>query len=96
MIRLENVEAEEFRRSHCDRIGMTHTCIGEIAIKPGVLLLDCKLCGTAFEELAQDMEIVDTARSIMHVLGWEWSKIEKDKQRRVLLELLRMKRMAKR
>ena len=95
MIHFENIEAEEFRRSHCDRRGETHNCIGEISIKPGLLILDCKLCGAAYEELVQDMETVNTARSICRILGFEWESIEETMRRRVLLEILRIRRMQK-
>lgn len=42
------LDAEAFRRTHCDnpeRRG--HKCMGKVTIAPGILLLDCILCGDA-------------------------------------------------
>ena len=37
--------AQTLRRSHCDRRGQEHECVGVVTIKRGEVCLDCPLCG---------------------------------------------------
>jgi hypothetical protein len=83
-------EAEVFRRSHCERPEASHQCIGEVSIKPGILMLDCKLCGQSFEQLAASMGVLDCAQVVCRVLGVRWHDILPAQQRQILLELHRL------
>ena len=37
--------AQALRRSHCDKRGAEHECVGQVTIKRGEICLDCPLCG---------------------------------------------------
>jgi hypothetical protein len=39
------IDAEAYRRRHCDSPERKHQCLGIITLKPGMVQFDCKLCG---------------------------------------------------
>ncbi len=86
------VEAEEYRRSHCERKEASHQCVGKVTIGPGLLLLECHLCGMANEELRKAMGLCDAARVICKVLGKTWEDLGVERQRQVLIELMALQR----
>lgn len=58
-------EAETFRRSHCERKGQEHVCVGVITIHPGVCMLDCTRCGTAIVSTVEAMNMLDAYESVV-------------------------------
>lgn len=55
-----DIQAEEFRRKHCDSPERYHQCVGVITLKPGMCLFDCKLCGQDFLSLEKAMDLLDS------------------------------------
>jgi len=85
---LKMVEAEEYRRSHCDRKQVTHQCIGKVTLAPGFMNLDCELCGMAHEIMDQEMDLCDAARTIARIFDLSWDELPDGKKKQVLIELL--------
>lgn len=50
---------EFLRRVHCDRRGQDHPCHGTTKVIPGMVILDCSLCGTCTESTKHLLDLSD-------------------------------------
>jgi len=53
------IDAELFRRRHCDSPEREHQCLGKITISPGLCRFDCPKCGEETVKLADAMDVLD-------------------------------------
>lgn len=53
------IDAEAFRRRHCDNRQYEHRCVGVITIKPGICMFNCQLCGEETVDLREAMDVLD-------------------------------------
>lgn len=86
-LNMPGLDAETFRRKHCDRIGMEHECHGQVTLIPGAMKLDCKLCGAACEDLQLEMGVLDACSRIAEVMGVDWNQLDVTTQKLVLIEI---------
>jgi hypothetical protein len=70
--------AMALRRSHCDRKGNEHECVGTVTIKRGCVALDCQLCGSAESIPGYDNRIADKLRVIFDAGGMDWESLAMD------------------
>lgn len=61
------VDAERFRRRHCDNPGGAHQCHGVVKISPGMCHFDCKLCGTEHVLTVNAMDQLDAIEHLAQV-----------------------------
>ncbi len=65
--------AQALRRSHCDRKGGEHECVGEMTIKRGTVCLNCPLCGPAEHIPGWDSRINDLLAGVFKQAGIDWN-----------------------
>lgn len=85
---LKDVQAEEFRQSHCDRKGQEHQCVGVATIERQGLSLDCRICGSRTETLENIQAIMDASKAVCSAAGVSFLSLPPEKRRLVMLELL--------
>lgn len=79
--------AEEMRQSHCDRKQMAHKCVGVMTIKPGVVCLDCEICGMDTKYMEESSALLERARAICRITGTDYDGLSNDQKRQLLLEI---------
>lgn len=70
--------AQALRRSHCDRKGSEHDCVGEVTIKRGEICLDCKLCGKGSEIPDWHGSIATALELVFEAAGISWQSLSID------------------
>lgn len=70
--------AMALRRSHCDRKGKEHECVGEVTIKRGCVYTDCQLCGKGQQFPGWDSRVADMLRVVFNSAGIDWDRLELD------------------
>lgn len=64
--------AQALRRSHCNRAGHEHECVGEMTIARGKVCLNCALCGPA-EHIPGWCSATDNVlRAVFSAAGINW------------------------
>lgn len=68
--------AQTIRRSHCDRSGREHECVGVVTIKRGEVCLDCPLCGVASDIPGWFSSRAEKVQAIFEAAGISWSSLD--------------------
>lgn len=78
--------AQAVRRSHCDRKGAEHECVGELTVRRGEVILNCPLCGPG--ELCEpwNQRAYESLRAIFAQAGVDFSALAKDAQNNAMAE----------
>lgn len=73
--------AQAFRRSHCDRKGREHECVGEVTIKRGHVCLNCPVCGPGdLNEPDWDFKVAGLLDGVFNAAGISWSSLSYERQ----------------
>ncbi len=77
--RTDGVE-QALRRTHCDRHGHEHQCLGVMTVTPDGVLLDCKLCGKGegpglIHGNFVTSEAWEVATRFSRAFGLDWEKL---------------------
>lgn len=72
--------AMALRKSHCDRDGKEHECVGEVTIKRGEVCLNCPLCGTGEHIDGWDALAARQLENVFHAAGIDWNSLTLDRR----------------
>lgn len=63
-------------RSHCDRKGHEHECVGEVTVKRGKVCLNCQLCGSGDQIPGWCSSTDEYCRRLFAAAGIDWDSID--------------------
>lgn len=72
--------AQTLRRSHCDRPGQGHECVGEVTIKRGIVCLNCTLCGKGEHMPGWNSNIAFELEGAFEAAGMDWRALNVEAQ----------------
>lgn len=72
--------AQTLRRSHCDRAGEDHECVGAMTVRRGEVCLDCPLCGKGEHTPGWNTFTADRLDMIFDAAGIRWDSMTTDAQ----------------
>ena len=91
---MANEVEQAIRRSHCDRKGHEHECVGTCTIGPSGVTLECPLCGTGDVSFGPreyvDSKFIEQAKWICEDMGIAWSSLATEFQVRLVERVKRM------
>lgn len=64
---MDDIVLQAIRKSHCDRKGMEHACVGTCSITPSGVRLECDLCGSC-DDVKTSLQS-DAAEAIRHIFS---------------------------
>ena len=72
--------AQALRKTHCDRKGHEHECVGELTVKRGEVCLNCQLCGEAEVSPGWNAQSAIELAAIFRAAGVHWESLSLDAQ----------------
>ena len=84
MPKTDHSREEHLRRSHCERSGKAHECLGTVTITPRGYELSCPVCGSTNRDPSYPAAVHERAERLSEAFGLRWELLSVEVQQRVL------------